>query len=57
MYFVVGHTSIIVLAFVINSLMKNQNLTIAEIISIIVSIEIIILSTIHLLKKPSSPKA
>ena len=57
MYFVVGHTSIIVLAFVINSLIKEQKITIAEIISIIVSVEIIILSTIHLLKKPSSPKA
>lgn len=54
MYFVVGHTSIIVLAFVINSLMKNQKITIAEIISIIVSVEIIILSTIHSVKKPSS---
>lgn len=53
MYFVVGHTSIIVLAFVINSLIKEQKITIAEIISIIVSVEIIILSTIHLLKKPS----
>ncbi len=57
MYFVVGHTSIIVLAFVINSLMKNQKITIAEIISIIVSVEIIILSTIHSVKKPSSLRA
>lgn len=57
MYFVVGHTSIIVLAFVINSLMKNQKITIAEIISIIVSVEIIILSTIHPVKKPSSLRA
>ena len=54
MYFVVGHTSIIVLAFVINSLIKEQKITIAEIISIIVSVEIIILSTIHSVKKPSS---
>ncbi len=53
MYFVVGHTSIIVLAFVINSLIKDKKITIAEIISIIVSIEIIILSTIHSVKKPS----
>lgn len=57
MYFVVGHTSIIVLAFVINSLIKEQKITIAEIISIIVSIEIIILSTIHSFKKPSSLRA
>lgn len=57
MYFVVGHTSIIVLAFVINSLMKNKKITIAEIISIIVSIEIIILSTIHSFKKPSLSRA
>ena len=54
MYFVVGHTSIIVLAFVINSLIKDKKITIAEIISIIVSVEIIILSTIHSVKKPSS---
>ncbi|MFR6598025.1 MAG: hypothetical protein ACLURU_00705 [Finegoldia magna] len=57
MYFVVGHTSIIVLAFVINSLIKDKKITIAEIISIIVSIEIIILSTIHSVKKPSSSRA
>lgn len=57
MYFVVGHTSIIVLAFVINSLIKDKKITIAEIVSIIVSIEIIILSTIHSFKKPSSLRA
>lgn len=57
MYFVVGHTSIIVLAFVINSLIKDKKITIGEIISIIVSIEIIILSTIHSFKKPSSLRA
>lgn len=53
MYFVVGHSSIIVLAFVINSLMKTQKISVVEIISVIVVIEIIILSTVSLLKKPS----
>lgn len=57
MYFVVGHSSIIVLAFVINSLIKNQKISVVEIISVIVAIEIIILSTVNLLKKPSLSRA
>lgn len=57
MYFVVGHSSIIVFAFVINSLIKNQKITVVEIISVIVAIEIIILSTVNLLKKPSLSRA